>query len=180
LTAPELLKYETFLNEFNDIKNGGTASSSSSSSSEILVDNDYELTVTKLGGKICRRCHRGVQKREGCNHMTCLCSHQFCYSCGANWTPRRECSCSLFTEAEVNRMVDEVAPLAHGRERLNLVNIYQHHDQHVHRWRRIPINQTVDRRLKRCRTCVWVCNMWYHQCITCLEIRCTRCTRNRD
>ncbi len=29
----------------------------------------------------CPRCHQGVERNEGCNHMTCRCGHQFCYNC---------------------------------------------------------------------------------------------------
>jgi hypothetical protein len=32
--------------------------------------------------KPCPRCDNGVHKIDGCNHMTCVCSTQFCYQCG--------------------------------------------------------------------------------------------------
>ena len=32
--------------------------------------------------KQCPVCGNGVQKKEGCNHMTCLCRTHFCYVCG--------------------------------------------------------------------------------------------------
>ena len=38
--------------------------------------------------KRCPRCHMFIEKNEGCNHMTCLCSHQFCYVCLADWQER--------------------------------------------------------------------------------------------
>ena len=31
----------------------------------------------------CPSCGSGVQKSEGCNHMTCSCRAHFCYCCGA-------------------------------------------------------------------------------------------------
>jgi hypothetical protein len=30
----------------------------------------------------CARCGATVEKKEGCNHMTCLCTNEFCYLCG--------------------------------------------------------------------------------------------------
>lgn len=35
--------------------------------------------------KICGNCGVWVEKRTGCNHITCRCGHQFCYICGKNW-----------------------------------------------------------------------------------------------
>jgi hypothetical protein len=31
--------------------------------------------------KQCPRCQNGVEKNEGCDHMTCRCKHQFCWLC---------------------------------------------------------------------------------------------------
>jgi hypothetical protein len=28
-----------------------------------------------------------IDKFNGCNHVTCICRHEFCYVCGADWTP---------------------------------------------------------------------------------------------
>ena len=30
----------------------------------------------------CKRCGQGVQKIDGCNHMTCTCGYEFCWLCG--------------------------------------------------------------------------------------------------
>ena len=30
----------------------------------------------------CKRCGQGVQKKDGCNHMTCTCGFEFCWLCG--------------------------------------------------------------------------------------------------
>ncbi|KAJ4837572.1 hypothetical protein Tsubulata_014328 [Turnera subulata] len=34
----------------------------------------------------CPQCKFFVERTEGCPHMTCRCSFQFCYGCGAEWT----------------------------------------------------------------------------------------------
>ncbi|XP_048333786.2 E3 ubiquitin-protein ligase RSL1 [Ziziphus jujuba] len=35
--------------------------------------------------KRCPRCKYYVEKTEGCLHITCRCSFQFCYGCGLEW-----------------------------------------------------------------------------------------------
>ncbi|RVW49088.1 putative E3 ubiquitin-protein ligase RNF217 [Vitis vinifera] len=34
----------------------------------------------------CPQCKFYVEKIEGCLHITCRCTYQFCYACGAQWT----------------------------------------------------------------------------------------------
>ncbi|KAG5230470.1 zinc finger family protein [Salix suchowensis] len=34
----------------------------------------------------CQQCHRMIELSQGCSHMTCWCRHEFCYSCGAEYT----------------------------------------------------------------------------------------------
>ncbi|CAN6461496.1 unnamed protein product [Victoria cruziana] len=34
----------------------------------------------------CPRCKFFVERAEGCSHMTCRCSFEFCYICGGRWT----------------------------------------------------------------------------------------------
>ncbi|KAK8046735.1 hypothetical protein PG996_014799 [Apiospora saccharicola] len=38
----------------------------------------------------CGRCGRIIDRIEGCNHITCPCSYEFCYACGSEW---RACPC---------------------------------------------------------------------------------------
>ncbi|KNZ77964.1 Putative uncharacterized protein, chloroplastic [Termitomyces sp. J132] len=44
------------------------------------------LAVKKLAQEqrwqTCPKCHAIIEKTIGCNHMTCLCSSNFCYGCG--------------------------------------------------------------------------------------------------
>ncbi|TIA29952.1 hypothetical protein D6C78_09905, partial [Aureobasidium pullulans] len=62
---------------------------------------DHEPKHLELLGKLakekgwqqCSACERFLDKSAGCNHITCPCSHQFCYVCGASW---RTCGCPQF------------------------------------------------------------------------------------
>ncbi|KAG8157243.1 hypothetical protein KVR01_012951 [Diaporthe batatas] len=51
------------------------------------------------GWKKCEVCGSIVEKRVGCNHMTCTCGEQFCYVCGQHW---RSCNCPQHTNPEHN------------------------------------------------------------------------------
>ncbi|EME41302.1 hypothetical protein DOTSEDRAFT_101347, partial [Dothistroma septosporum NZE10] len=52
----------------------------------------YDPEMAKLvaqakeqGWKICYNCHAMVELKEGCNHMTCRCTAEFCMVCGSKW-----------------------------------------------------------------------------------------------
>jgi hypothetical protein len=59
-----------------------TASSSNN------VDNELPEGI-----KRCRRCGNGVELKEGCLKMKCLCGYRFCYGCGSE---NARCSCTGF------------------------------------------------------------------------------------
>ncbi|KAI0965131.1 hypothetical protein F4678DRAFT_453479 [Xylaria arbuscula] len=46
--------------------------------------------ATRNGWRSCPNCNNMVEKRSGCNHMTCRCGGQFCYICGGGWGACRE------------------------------------------------------------------------------------------
>ncbi|OAK99240.1 hypothetical protein IQ06DRAFT_204302, partial [Phaeosphaeriaceae sp. SRC1lsM3a] len=45
----------------------------------------------------CSKCKNMVELEHGCFHMTCRCTHQFCYLCGSAWEPRT-CKCPQWEE----------------------------------------------------------------------------------
>ena len=45
------------------------------------------------GWQRCYSCSSFVEKKEGCNHMTCRCMAEFCIVCGAKW---KTCDCPWF------------------------------------------------------------------------------------
>eukprot|EP00834_Sanchytrium_tribonematis_P007493 NODE_684_length_4771_cov_0.551156.p2 type:complete len:197 gc:universal NODE_684_length_4771_cov_0.551156:3401-3991(+) len=51
--------------------------------------------------KTCPKCKNMVEKREGCNHMTCVCKNEFFYMCGKQYKNEitkfvADCQCDLF------------------------------------------------------------------------------------
>nr|XP_043632796.1 E3 ubiquitin-protein ligase parkin [Erigeron canadensis]XP_043632797.1 E3 ubiquitin-protein ligase parkin [Erigeron canadensis] len=49
----------------------------------------------------CRMCERMIELTHGCYHMTCWCGHEFCYSCGTEYTESEQtCACTLLDSDE--------------------------------------------------------------------------------
>ncbi|KAH0359485.1 hypothetical protein KCU65_g9938, partial [Aureobasidium melanogenum] len=59
------------------------------------------------GWQRCYSCRRLVELRHGCNHMTCLCGAQFCYVCGASWSPRA-CNHPQWDEARLQERAEQL------------------------------------------------------------------------
>merc|ERR1719502_2194064 len=43
----------------------------------------------------CFDCGHVIEKKAGCNHITCVCGAHFCYLCGTKWG---ECKCQVIGE----------------------------------------------------------------------------------
>lgn len=50
---------------------------------------DPNHVVIKSMSKKCPKCGANVNKKSGCDHMTCRCGQQFCYKCGGAYLPCR-------------------------------------------------------------------------------------------
>lgn len=49
--------------------------------------------------KRCQQCRRMIELTQGCYHMTCRCGHEFCYSCGAEYSEGQQtCQCAFWDE----------------------------------------------------------------------------------
>ncbi|KIY04160.1 uncharacterized protein Z520_00852 [Fonsecaea multimorphosa CBS 102226] len=60
-------------------------------------DKKLQALVRKEKWKFCPWCGHLVEKRAGCNHMTCICATEFCYRCGKVWAGGQpDCDCGLF------------------------------------------------------------------------------------
>ncbi|KAG0693075.1 hypothetical protein DFH29DRAFT_860429 [Suillus ampliporus] len=57
--------------------------------------------ASQMGWQTCPGCHAIVELWQGCYHMTCRCSTQFCYLCAALW---KTCDCRQWDE---QRLIDD-------------------------------------------------------------------------
>ncbi|KAF9668175.1 hypothetical protein SADUNF_Sadunf15G0101700 [Salix dunnii] len=58
----------------------------------------------------CQQCHRMIELSQGCSHMTCWCRHEFCYSCGAEYTNGQQtCQCAFWDEENSEDLVTQSA-----------------------------------------------------------------------
>ncbi|KAG8934215.1 hypothetical protein FRC02_010385 [Tulasnella sp. 418] len=52
----------------------------------------------------CPSCQVVIELSQGCNHMTCICKHEFCHRCGAAWNGKctRQPPCQLWDDDELH------------------------------------------------------------------------------
>ncbi|KAM3421844.1 putative E3 ubiquitin-protein ligase ARI3 [Cercospora zeina] len=50
------------------------------------------------GWQSCYNCHAMIELKEGCNHMTCRCTAEFCMVCGSKW---KTCECPWFNARDL-------------------------------------------------------------------------------
>ncbi|RLN22338.1 uncharacterized protein C2845_PM07G05060 [Panicum miliaceum] len=59
------------------------------------------LAKTRLWRQ-CVKCRHMIELAEGCYHVTCVCGHEFCYTCGKEWKEKKAtCSCLLWDEGNI-------------------------------------------------------------------------------
>ncbi len=58
--------------------------------------------------KACGMCGALVGRTRGCNHMRCICGHEYCYKCGETWKDECPNNCPLYpNEEDENNSGDE-------------------------------------------------------------------------
>lgn len=87
------------------------------------------------GWQRCYNCSAMVELKEGCNHMTCRCTAEFCIICGAKW---KSCDCPWFNYD--NYAGDQL-------NRMNVARARQIYEDENGEWRRpLRYQEEVDRR----------------------------------
>jgi hypothetical protein len=57
-----------------------------------IYRQNYQFTGNPITqGKFCPKCSRYIEKNGGCNHMKCLCGHNFCWICSSASENHRTC-----------------------------------------------------------------------------------------
>ncbi|GAB7357072.1 hypothetical protein MBLNU459_g7887t1 [Dothideomycetes sp. NU459] len=60
--------------------------------------NTFIETAKEKGWQRCYSCKAMIELKEGCNHMTCRCTAEFCMLCGSQW---KTCDCPWFNYTQV-------------------------------------------------------------------------------
>ncbi|KAG1734332.1 hypothetical protein EDB19DRAFT_1728124 [Suillus lakei] len=153
---------------------------------EDCTENVQTLVVkslaSQMGWQTCPGCHAIVELWQGCYHMTCRCSAQFCYLCAALW---KNCDCrqwddqQLLDDAE-RRVYNEFgAQEAAAHPAIFVDRVYQrmaaleeHHECLVHQW----VYRSGGGRCEECHDNLW---SYLMRCRHCQALACRRCSVNR-
>lgn len=71
-------------------------------------------TAKEKGWQKCFNCSAMVELKEGCNHMTCRCTAEFCMVCGMKW---KSCDCPWFSYEAVDAHLGNPQRYAEEMER---------------------------------------------------------------
>ncbi|KAH3743907.1 E3 ubiquitin-protein ligase ARIH1 [Pelomyxa schiedti] len=131
---------------------------------EMLVAGEIDISLRGKKWQTCSGCGNVVLISTGCNHMTCICRHQFCLVCGIAW---KNCECPQW--AEENLVVEQqerpaFAPFIRrlGRENRECDHLFVYHPGRG-----------------ECATCHWTTDLYFFQCRHCGLITCRMCRDNR-
>ncbi|KAI9845583.1 MAG: hypothetical protein M1837_004680 [Sclerophora amabilis] len=85
---------------------------------------EFVKVAKKQGWQRCHNCSAMVELKEGCNHMTCRCTAEFCMICGAKW---KSCECPWFNYEQIQaheglNHFNVPGPIRVVRHRMNNVN----------------------------------------------------------
>ncbi|ESZ93136.1 hypothetical protein SBOR_6463 [Sclerotinia borealis F-4128] len=116
-------------------------------------------TAKQAGWQRCYSCRTMVELKEGCNHMTCHCTAQFCMICGLKW---KTCNCPWFNYETVETAMEfpqpvpvqdaperTAAPPARGtRDRARRQPPANYNEELIHRRRQEREDERVARQLQ--------------------------------
>ncbi|TKA66135.1 hypothetical protein B0A49_07074 [Cryomyces minteri] len=132
-------------------------------------------TATTAGWQRCQSCRRFVELNHGCNHITCICSAQFCYLCGAPW---KTCACPQWNEerllARANQIVARNAAVGGIGAAVAAMaqDLLEGHECDHDRWRRVTGEHD-------CEECFQTLRRYIYECRQCHLRVCHRCRDNR-
>ncbi|TVY36667.1 putative E3 ubiquitin-protein ligase [Lachnellula occidentalis] len=139
--------------------------------------------AVEQGWQKCFGCGEMVFRLEGCDHMTCRCSAEFCYRCGVKW---KECLCGDWEpELRYQRaqlVVDREAPqpLAPAIRQQRVLAMEQeletnHECDHSGKFTKLA----VSRRGNACEMCGTRHRKYILSCKRCHMLACEDCRRHR-
>ncbi|KIJ16678.1 hypothetical protein PAXINDRAFT_74469, partial [Paxillus involutus ATCC 200175] len=153
---------------------------------EDCPDNQATLEVkalaTSSGWQTCPGCYAIVELNQGCYHITCRCSTQFCYLCSARW---RTCSCrqwdeqNLLDDAE-RRVLNEFG--ARGAELhpdVHAERVYDRMEELRHNHECVDHSWKFRHGCGECEECGDFLPVFLMRCTNCQTLVCRRCAVNR-
>ncbi|KIJ59190.1 hypothetical protein HYDPIDRAFT_118781 [Hydnomerulius pinastri MD-312] len=150
--------------------------------SENKATVDVKALAASSGWQTCPGCHSIVELSQGCYHITCRCSTQFCYLCSARW---KTCSCRQWDE---QRLVDDAERRVLNEFGARHAGLRPEiHAERVHR--RMEVlrydHQCLDHTWRfrhgsgECEQCGDFLPVFLMRCTNCQTLACRRCSVNR-
>lgn len=143
---------------------------------ENVQTSAVKCLASQMGWQTCPGCHAIVELWQGCYHMTCRCSTQFCYLCAALW---KTCDCRQWDD---QRLLDDAERRVHNefgaREaaacpELFVDRVYQrmaaleeNHECLVHQW----VYRSGGGRCEECHD-----NLWSYLMVRLTSLECIDC-----
>ncbi|CAN0130475.1 unnamed protein product [Discosporangium mesarthrocarpum] len=136
----------------------------------------------KNGWRQCTRCHHMIELHSGCNHITCICKHEFCYLCAETW---KTCTCQrwdehrLYDNARLHVLRAERRPEGQGGNREAHIQARMRelilHDDCEHWW-----SYKKPPRADECMNCGFFLYVYCYECQAgCAHVVCFRCRFHR-
>ncbi|CAF3473174.1 unnamed protein product [Rotaria socialis] len=92
--------------------------------------SDYDAIV-QVKGRNCVSCHSFIEKNGGCNHMTCSCGAQFCWTCTAYWKDHNATDGTFRCPKEAAPIQEEILAKHHSKSRRFYYNAISHRHQRI-------------------------------------------------
>ncbi|KIK91952.1 hypothetical protein PAXRUDRAFT_148351 [Paxillus rubicundulus Ve08.2h10] len=134
------------------------------------------------GWKTCPGCHAIVELNQGCYHITCRCSTQFCYLCSARW---RTCGCrqwdeqNLLNDAERRVFNEFGAGEAELRPDIHAERVHDRMEELRHSHECVHHSWRFRHGCGECEECGDFLPVFLMRCTNCQTLACRRCSVNR-
>ncbi|CAF0868061.1 unnamed protein product [Adineta ricciae] len=92
--------------------------------------SDYNA-ITQVKGRNCISCDNFIEKNGGCNHMTCRCGTEFCWTCIAYWKDHYPPDGTFRCPKEAVPLQEEVLAKHHNQSRRYYYAAILHHHERL-------------------------------------------------
>ncbi|CAF0849395.1 unnamed protein product [Rotaria sp. Silwood1] len=92
--------------------------------------SDYNA-ITQLKGRNCISCNNFIEKNGGCNHMTCSCGAEFCWSCTGYWKDHNAPDGTFRCPKETIPLQEETIAKQHNQSRRFYYDAIYHRHQRI-------------------------------------------------